>query len=366
MPVRFALIGCGKATERLALPQLSACPEAHVTALVDIDRTAAERLAQQGGIDRRLIWSDWKRMLREAEVDAVAVCLPNVLHAEVTIAALEAGKHVMVEKPIAITLAEADAMIRAARAHRRWLMVNHPHRFEPAHEMARSILRSELLGPITRLRGRLGHAGPEYWSDTSPWFTDPAQAGGGALLDIGIHLIDLLRWLSGKSVKRVCAHAKTLEKQVPVEDNAGVLLEWTDGTLGSFEVSWTTRPYEVTTTLYGQRGTLATSLGAEHPVAVRFCQLEGDPNKPLGDPFYPHIPASSRFGSAYASFAQSILGNTPPSISGEEGRANLEVMLAAYESIRTGGWVELPLPLPSPVNTQRRRTSRTSHARRVA
>ncbi len=342
-PVRFGIIGCGKITERLALPQLAACAKAEVAALVDTDRAAAERLADRFRIDRRLIWTDWKRMLREAEVEAVAVCLPNHLHAEATVAALGAKKHVLVEKPIATTLAEADAMIAAAKAHERFLMVEQTQRFDPVHEVAHELLANGTLGKVLRLHGRLGHAGPEYWSTTSPWFTEKRQSGGGALIDVGVHILDLLRWLSGKDVKRLCCHAKTLQKSVAVEDNAAVLLEFTDGTMGAFDVSWTTHPYEVTTTWYGQKGQLRTAIGAEHPVRVQLCKADGDPNQPLGEELRPAIPATSRVGGAYPYFAECVLTGTPPFVSGEEGRATLEVILGAYESMRTGGWVDLPL-----------------------
>jgi predicted dehydrogenase len=342
--LRFALIGCGKITERLALPQLKACPDVDVTALVDKRRAAAARLADQFGIDRRRIWTDWKRMLREAEVDAVAVNLPNVLHAEVAIAALEAKKHVMVEKPMALTLAEADAMVEAARTHRRFLMVEHTQRFHPAHEVAYDLLQRGTLGTVTQVRGRIGHAGPEHWSGTPrSWFTDKRQSGGGALFDVGIHIVDVLRWLSGKQVRRICCQAKTLQKRVKVEDNASALLEFTDGTLGSFEASWTTRPYEVTTVFYGERGQLRTAVGAVHPVVIKFCQRTGDPNKQIGDDTHPAVPASSRRGGAYPCFIDSIAKGRAPVVPGEEGCRTLEVILGAYESVRSGRWVDLPL-----------------------
>jgi predicted dehydrogenase len=342
MSIRLAIIGCGKITQRLALPQLAACPDASIGALVDVNRGAAAAVAKTFGIDRRLIWTDWRRMLRQADVDAVAVCLPNDLHAEVTVAALKAGKHVLVEKPMALTLAEADRMIAASRTHRRVLMVEQTLRFEPAHEVAYALLRRGAIGPITQVRGRLGHAGPEYWSRTSSWFTQSARAGGGALMDVGIHILDLLRWLSGKEVARICCQVNTLRKRTRVEDNASALLEWTDGALGSFEVSWTTRPYAVTTEWYGARGTLRTRLGAAHPVTVEWGQASGAPRTASARDAAPAVPARSRRGGAYAEFLRCIRTGRHPLIDGPEGRHSLEVILAAYASARTGRWVTLP------------------------
>ena len=345
-PVRFALIGCGKIAERLAMPQLTGCPDARVTALVDIRLPVAQRLADKFGVERKLIWTDWKRMLREADVDAVGICLPNYLHDDAVIACCEAGKHVIVEKPMATSLAEADAIIRAAKQAGVKLMVEQTQRFDPVHEAAKDLLDSGLLGTIQMLRGRIGNAGAEYWSDDSPWFTRQDQAGGGALIDVGVHAIDLVLWLSGKRVKRVCASGKTIEKPIKVEDNASCLLEFDDGTMGIIEASWTTRPYEVTTQFYAQRGTMRTELGfgVTHPVAVQFCQAHGNPNIPLGEDYYPKIPAASRHEGAYQHFTRCIQNDTTPFVTGEDGRASLEVILAAYESIRTGRWVTLPLP----------------------
>ena len=282
-------------------------------------------------------------MLREADVDAVAVCVPNDLHAEVTVASLRAKKHVIVEKPLALTLADADAMIRAARANHRWLMVDQTQRFDPVHRVAQQALARGVIGKVTHCHGRLGHAGPEDWSGVKrSWFIDKRRSGGGALIDVGIHILDLLRWLSGKSVNRLCAHLATREKRVAVEDYAGVLLEFTDGSTGAFEASWTTRPYEMTTAFYGQRGTLRTTMGAVHPVTIQCCDLTGDPNHLRGAEQYLAIPSPRRVQGAYVQFAQDIARRHAPLISGEDARASLEVILAAYRSAQTGRWVELP------------------------
>lgn len=340
MAVRFGLVGCGKITERLALPQLLACPDAQVTALVDRDRAAAERLAEQFGLDGRCIWTDWETMLRQAEVDAVGVCVPNHLHRDVTLACCQAKKHVMVEKPIALTLKEADEMVAAARRASVWLMVEQTQRFDPAHEVAKELLDAGAVGRVSSMRGRLGHAGPEYWSQASPWFTTKAESGGGALMDVGVHIIDLLRWLSGKTVARVYAKTATLEKSYEVEDHAVVLLEFTDGAVGVAEANWTTRPYELGTAFYGERGTLTTAYGRATPVVVQRVGTEGDPNTPA-ESVTPEVPKASRVGGAYPSFVRCILENRRPVCPGEDGRSTLAVVLAAYRSAEEGRWVDV-------------------------
>ncbi|PIQ84008.1 MAG: hypothetical protein COV75_04390 [Candidatus Omnitrophica bacterium CG11_big_fil_rev_8_21_14_0_20_63_9] len=340
--VRFAIVGCGKITERLALPQLAHNRHAAVAALIDINRTSALRMARQFHIDQRLVWTSWRRMLRYADVDAVAVNVPNALHAEIAVAALEAGKHVLVEKPIATTLADADAMIAAARRHRRVLMVEQTQRFDPAHETAHRLLRAGAIGAIREVRGRLGHAGPQYWAGTTKtWLTDRRLSGGGALMDVGAHIVDLLRWFSGKRIRRLCCRTSTLHKRLKVEEAAAAILEFEDGTLGAFDASWTTQPYEISTVCYGDRGTLRTSFGRGPRVALELSRRRGDPNQFDRPVQYPKVPDGSRQGGAYAAFIRSIRTSTPPLISGAEGRATLEVLLAAYESAKTRRWVEL-------------------------
>ena len=159
---------------------------------------------------------------------------------------------------------------------------------------------------------------------------------------MGVYLVDLLQWLSGKRVRRVLCQVKTLEKRVRVEDNASVLLECTDGTMGSFDVSWTTRPYEVATHFFGDRGQVETSLSAGRQVTVRLAQRRGDPNYPLGAPRHPLLPRARRGGGgAYPGFVRAIVRGHSPPVSGEEGRDALEVVLGAYESARLSKWVEL-------------------------
>ena len=340
MRIRFGVIGCGKVAERVALPQLTRCRLTQVTALVDRNRRAAERLADRFEISPRLVWSDWTRMLREAEVDAVAVCLPNHLHAQATLAALQAKKHVMVEKPIASRLEDAEAMVAAARRHRRYLMVEQTQRFDPVHEVAHGLLRRRVIGALLQICGRIGHAGPEYWAGGKPgWFVDPRRSGGGALMDVGAHMVDLLQWLSGQRIRRVFGQGSRLRKPWPVEDNGSVLVEFAGGAIGAVEASWTTRPYEVATVFYGERGTLRTTVGASRTVEVLLGREDGAVRKIE----HPAVPARSRWGGAYPYFARCIRQGIEPEASGAAGCRTLEVILAAYASMRTGGWVTLPL-----------------------
>jgi predicted dehydrogenase len=199
------------------------------------------------------------------------------------------------------------------------------------------------LGKIHNIRGRIGHAGPEYWSEgKSQWFYDKKKSGGGCMIDIGVHIADLVRWFKGKAVTEVFAHIQTLEKKLPVDDNATVLLRFADGTKGEFECSWTTRPYEVLTYVYGERGKMVTSIGSKRPVVVTIAKSGPgkDPNHPLKKE-YPEIGPGGGWKNAVHYFIDCVSSGKKPFVSGEEGRETIKVVLAAYESDRKGKWVKI-------------------------
>ena len=162
------------------------------------------------------------------------------------------------------------------------------------------------------------------------------------MIDIGVHIADLLRWFMGKKVKAVCADIGRLEKKLPVDDNGNVLLKFEGGSIGGFECSWTTRPYEVNTFIYGQKGKMTTSLGRSNPVIVTLAKTQKgeDPNCTLQE-ITPSIGSGDAWTKAMHYFIKCILEKQKPFVSGEEGKATIEVILAAYKSAESGKWIEV-------------------------
>lgn len=317
------------------LPQFARVPDAEVALICNAHEQSARAAAQQFGVAN--FSADWQEAVQRPDIDAVDILTPNASHAPIAIAAARAGKHVLVEKPMATTLAEAEAVVAAARDAGVILMPAMNQRFSPQYEAARDLLAGGRLGRLTLLRGLFSHAGPEgSWGATSDWFWDPEQAGGGALIDLGIHMIDLLRWLSGLRVVEVMAMTATLEKPIVADDTAVVLLRFDSGALGFLQASWTatTRP-EMGVTVQGERGVLQTGLAGAEPAVV---YLRDDPTTPVSLP----VAAASRYVGPCAYFVACIRDGQRPFIDGEEGRASLEVILAAYESARSGRAVSLP------------------------
>ena len=197
--MRIALFGSGWIMDFHARGVLEH-PRGELVAAANWREASLRSLAERHGIPR--ITTDWRELVADPEVDAVIIGTPNALHAPQAIACLEAGKHVLVEKPMARTLAEAEAMNVAAAASGRRLMVAHCWRFHDDVRALRARIAGGELGEITKTRGYGVHAG---WGP-SGWFTDPELAGGGALLDMGVHAIDTVRFLLGDpALESVCA-----------------------------------------------------------------------------------------------------------------------------------------------------------------
>ena len=189
--LKVAVIGAGKIAERLHLPGYKETANAEVIAICDIKKEKAERLAKMFNIPA--VYTDYEKMIKESGADAISVCTPNYLHEPMAVFAANNKKHVLVEKPMSITIPAMKAMIAAAKKNRVLLMVEQSQRFDPAHQALKEILDSGALGNFVSVRGKIGHAGPENWSDDSPWFFDKKLSGGGVSVDVGIHILDLIR-----------------------------------------------------------------------------------------------------------------------------------------------------------------------------
>ncbi len=344
MMVRVAVIGCGKIAERASLPNLVNYKEkAQVRVLCDIVESKAKSLRDKFELCGVDIIKDWKKAVTRRDIDVIFIDTPNYLHEEMTVAACNNKKHVLVEKPITIAVKAADNMIKAAKKNGVYLMVEQTQRFDAVHQAAKKVIDSGILGKIHNIRGRIGHAGPEYWSQgQAHWFYDKKKSGGGAMIDIGVHITDLIRWFAGKKITEVFATIRTIEKPVKVDDNATVLFKFEDGSKGEIECSWTTRPYEVLTFVYGSKGKMMTAIGTEKPVRVVIAKTKKgeDPNCTLEE-MYPEIGPGAPWENAVHYFIDCVIKGQIPFVSGEEGRETMRVINAAYESNRLGKWVKV-------------------------
>jgi myo-inositol 2-dehydrogenase/D-chiro-inositol 1-dehydrogenase len=203
--LRVGMIGCGRVAETRHLPVLRGLPNAEVVALADVDRERLMRIGSLFGVEQR--YGDYRRLLEDRRVDVVAVCVPVALHAEVALAALEAGKHVFVEKPLALDLDECDVLIDQAAHSPGRVMVGFNMRWHPLVLRAKQSIDSGELGTIELMRSvftsdlRHGRSVPEWRNQRA--------LGGGVLFDLAVHHFDLWRFLLGSEVSEVIARSSS-------------------------------------------------------------------------------------------------------------------------------------------------------------
>ena len=243
--VKVGVIGCGKIAQVRHLPEYEENGNALLAGLYDIHRQRAADLARTY---RCAAYETCEDLLGNPEIDAVSVCAANHAHAELTVAALRAGKHVLCEKPMAMTYADCERMVLAARENGKILMVDHNQRFAKAHQKARQLLKEGAIGELLTFRTTFGHGGPETWSvdpGKDVWFFDRQKACMGAMGDLGVHKTDLIQYLTGRKIVRVMAQLGTLDKRdaagvpIGVDDNAVCIYTLEGNVIGTMTASWT-------------------------------------------------------------------------------------------------------------------------------
>jgi myo-inositol 2-dehydrogenase / D-chiro-inositol 1-dehydrogenase len=335
--VRIGLIGSGWVSDKHALA-LAAIPEAELIACADVMRDRGgrpgrgEALAQTRGLT---YFDDYRRMLERPDLEAVVIGLPNCLHAEVVEAALLAGKHAMVEKPMCIRLSDADRLVKLAKEKRLALGYAEELCFCPKFVRAKELVDQGSIGRVFFIEQKEIHAGP--YSD---WFFDPNLAGGGALMDMGCHSIEWARWMYGKArVKRVTAQLHTYVHRV-VDDHCLVHLELEDGRSAMIEAGWT---------LQGGMDSLARIQGSEGVLKVDLLRDNGLEMFSLREgwsrPDYQWL-WQNGYPQEMSEFARAIREGRAPAESGDDGRAVLEIVWAAYASAREKRTIELPYEPP--------------------
>ncbi|MGO4541814.1 Gfo/Idh/MocA family protein [Paenibacillus sp. 2TAB19] len=335
--VRVAVIGCGSISKYRHIPEYASHANVELVAFVDPIIERAQHYADQFGAKA---FADYEQMLAEVKPDAVSVNTPNALHAPMSITAANAGVHVLVEKPMAVTDEEAAAMIEAAKKNNVHLMVGQNQRFMPPHVKAKQILESGILGKVLTFRTSFGHPGPDNWSidGASSWFFRKPEAIMGAMGDLGVHKSDLIRWMLNDEVSEIAAFVGTQHKDTDVDDNAACLIRMKSGTMGTLVASWTYYKGEDNSTiLWCENGVMKIGTHPDDQVIVELRNGTVEKHK-VGAISTNDKQESSGVIDA---FIESIVNNTTPAVTGEDGRASLKVILCAFESQATGKFVSV-------------------------
>jgi predicted dehydrogenase len=272
---KIGIIGCGKIAQVRHIPEYADNKNVRIVAYYDINPSRALEMAEKYG---GKAYSSVQQLLAVPEIDAVSVCTANASHAEITIAALKAGKHVLCEKPMAMTLQDCEDMVKTARETGRYLMMGHNQRLAKAHIKARQLLADGCIGEIITFRTTFGHGGPETWSvdpGQNTWFFDKNTAVLGAMADLGIHKTDLLHFLTGQTVVETTARLTTIDKRdadgslIGVDDNSICIYKLSGGAIGTMTASWTYYGAEDNSTvLYGAKGIMRVYDDPAHSITV--------------------------------------------------------------------------------------------------
>ena len=332
--LRVAVIGCGSIAKNRHLGEYSNHPAVEIVAVCDTVKERAKEMALQY---EATAYTSYEELLETEELDAVSVCLPNYLHAPVSIAALNAGCHVLCEKPMATSREEAEAMIKVAEANNKKLMIAHNQRFVASHVKARDLIEKGEVGKIYSFRTAFGHGGPEGWSadGKNSWFFKKEQAFIGAMGDLGVHKADLLRYLLGEEFVEVAGFIETSAKEnTEVDDNAVCILKSESGVIGTLAASWAyTAKEDNSTIIYGENATLRLEDDPNYSLIVQY--KNGEVVKYELSGIQSNAEGSQTMSHTINHFVDSIIQNTEPLINGEEGKKSLVVILAALESMKT-------------------------------
>jgi predicted dehydrogenase len=324
------VVGCGLIGKRRAA-QIAIDPDARLALAVDVEARNTEALQLLYGCRTS---SDWNDAL-SPEIDAVVVSTPNHLSAPIAIAALRAGKDVLIEKPLGRNAAESEAIVSAARESPRFLVVKtgFNHRFHPALSKAKALIDAGTIGPLLSIRGRYGHGGRPGME--KEWRASKELCGGGELLDQGIHLIDLIQWF-GSELTEVYGMVETKFWNMSVEDNAYVVGKTARGINAIFHVSWTNWKNIFSFELFGSDGYISINgLGGSYGSET----LELGIRKPEGgrpDLTTFEFPAEDiSWELEWKEFKAAMIERRSPLGSGEDGlKANLviEAILRSHKS----------------------------------
>jgi len=336
--IGVGIIGCG-AIGGVHAENFFKQQNSRLVAVADVLEERSRELATRFGVEA---YADYRQLLRREDIQAVAICLPHNLHAQVTVEAARAGKHILCEKPIATNLKDADQMIAAAHDAGVKLGIVYNLRFDEVIQKSRKALDESKLGKL--IAGDVlvkNFRSDDYYTG---WRTKWDTQGGGVVITQAIHWIDIFQWFFGP-VDSLYGIIDTLTHNIEVEDVAASVIRFKNGAIGSFFASTSTYPGSPTRMdIHGSNGTITIESTDKATVMTRDGRHEtwvpSTKYRPvMVPPFVPvegHEPCIKDFISAIAEARE-------PAVTGEEGRKSLEITLAVYDSAKSRRAVEFPL-----------------------
>lgn len=333
-PLQVAVIGCGLIGSRRAR-EVYRHPLTRLSVVVDVRAESREALAKEFNCRSA---DDWKQVIDDPSIDAVIVSTPNGFLAEISIAALDSGKHVLVEKPPGRNLVETRLMAHTAQRAKRILKIGFNHRYHQAVKRAHQLLSTGSIGEIINMRAVYGHGGrPGYGKE---WRGNPVLAGGGELVDQGVHIVDLFNWFNGLPEQAFGVLQTAVWPIHPLEDNAFGIFRYQSGAVSTFHTSWTQWRNLFKLEIFGKLGYfsiqgLGGSYGTEQLTTV-IRNLSG--GMPFVDEERFEQPDQS-WQEEWKDFVDAVLEGKTYWGTPEDGVAAMCVIDALYRSSMTGGFI---------------------------
>lgn len=331
--VKFAIVGCGHIAHKHA-QAIRALDGVKLAAVCDPNEDRVKKFVEEYQGEGYLNYGE---LLKRQDIQVINLCTPSGLHGEMALAAARARKHVLLEKPMTLSLQEADDLIEGCRANGVHLGVIHQNRFKPAVQYLKEAVEKGRFGKLTHGNATVRWNRGDQYFQQEPW-RGTRKMDGGTFLNQAIHNIDLLLWIMGP-VKSVFAYTATRLRSIETEDVGVALLRFANGALGVVEAATTIYPgnLEETLNIFGSTGTVI--LGGVTANEARVWEVK-DLSKPEG--MIDKLPSYQGHLEAIKDMVKAVQTGTKPLVDGEEARNTLEVILAIYESAATGQEVILP------------------------
>ena len=339
--LRIALAGCGRIAAN-HIDAIAATPGLELVAVCDIVPDRAKAIGEKAGV----AWFvSYEEMLASTDCEIVAIATPSGLHPEQGVLAARSGRHVVTEKPMAISLEGADGLVAACRESGVQLFVVKQNRLNPAVQLLRRALDKERFGRLYLVSCSVLWSRPQEYYDQAPWRGTWAL-DGGAIMNQASHYVDLLQWVLGP-IDRVCGMTATLARKIEAEDTGAAVLRARSGAMGVLQVTMLTYPQnlEGSITVIGERGTARIGGTAVNRVEKwEFAEPDAEDDAAVGlvNTSPPNVYGYGHVGY-YRNVVEALHGNAPANTDGMEGRKSLELILALYAASREGREIRLPL-----------------------
>lgn len=337
--LKFAILGCGRISYKHVEALINNYEEAELTAVCDlVEEKALERKKQYEEKIQNAnvnVYTNYAEMLENESIDVVTIATESGYHAKHALDCLYKDKHVLIEKPMALSVEDADEIIKVGRERNKKICVSHQNRFNPPIQKLRRAIEEGRFGRIINGTARILWTRDDNYYKQAPW-RGTKELDGGTLMNQCIHNIDLLQWMIGSEVERIHAERDTFLRDIEMEDFGAILIRFKNGAIGIVEGSACVYPknLEETLSIFGETGTVVIGGLAVNEIKTWRFADERD---------YDHEDASTEIDNVYGKghtplykdFIDAINNDREPLINGEEGKKAMEIILMAYEKSQT-------------------------------